>query len=354
MNRVDRKQLKRQQKQLEHNPLLFARVAEQHLALHQIRPAFQLCLKGVNAHPDYLPGQWLLSRCLLQQKREHDALRLVTAILERAGSDRHGKELLANLLESNGEASNAIPIWLDLYRIDPFDRTIERKLTIAITNHLQREFPIEAHSLIPLLSDGYVLCAAAEALSKNENPVEAIRRVEAWQSSILEPIITTPVPDSSVTVEEAVAIDTSEATAEVLESSQPITDEIEALPIVEFPSEFIDIDALPTPDEISTIVDENQSLASKINEELLKELPTVEPDPVIERPRQSQRKRSRPMVTKTIAELYAQQGEYEQAAEVYRELVALHPDRSDWQDRMIELTALANEQPERRKDDEPD
>ncbi|MDK9699123.1 MAG: hypothetical protein OEM52_03085 [bacterium] len=371
MNSVDRKVLKRRQKQMEQNPLLFARIAEQFLALHQVRPAFQYCLKGVNAHPEYLPGQWILSRCLLQQKREHDALRLVTAILERSGSDRHGKELLASLLESSGDASNAIPVWLDLYRIDPFDRTIERKLTIAVSNHIRRTHPIEAASSLPSLSDGYILCAAAEALSKNENVIDVMNNAEAWQKAILAqaididrnpisaPAIVAPIEPVAVAPSPEITIEVEPAVIEPIESfdvgPEPVIEKHEEAPVTvaEFEEEVANESAI-VPDVLSAIIEAPQTAPQAIDEELLKELPAVEPEPLSERPRHPQRKRARPMVTKTIAELYAQQGEYVRAIEVYRELITLHAERADWQNRIIELEALANAQPERRRNDETD
>ncbi len=87
---------------------------------------------------------------------------------------------------------------------------------------------------------------------------------------------------------------------------------------------------------------------------LANELPE-QPNSDIEGTDTKPRKKIRPLVSRTIAELYAQQNDYYRAVEVYRELLRIQPERAEFKSRLAELEALASTQPlSRRQNEEAD
>lgn len=181
MNRFERKMLKRRRALCKEYPLLFARVVDDYLQLNKLKKATKIAVQGVGTYPDYLPGNWMLATCWSFQGKLREATQLVTAVLQRWGFDRHGMAMLADLYEQQGDKDAALKIWCDLFRNDPFDKTIERKLEIAISDYIDKVPPEQANYLREKVGDGFLLLATAEAVAGGFDPVG---RIEALTIAI--------------------------------------------------------------------------------------------------------------------------------------------------------------------------
>lgn len=78
----------------------------------------------------------------------------------------------------------------------------------------------------------------------------------------------------------------------------------------------------------------------------------VAQDPIVEKEKPVAKRKVRPMVTRTVAELYAKQGEFQRAIDIYQELLNAQPNRTDLQSRIEELKKLIIQESESKSDEE--
>ncbi|MCX7834749.1 MAG: hypothetical protein N2450_01610 [bacterium] len=87
--------------------------------------------------------------------------------------------------------------------------------------------------------------------------------------------------------------------------------------------------------------------------DLEKELPIVPTTPS-DKERSSAKRKSRPLVTRTLAEIYAKQGAYQRALEIYQELLQMNPNKTEYLQRIEELKQLSSQERIENKDEESD
>ncbi len=451
MNSIEKKLIKRRREMSKSYPRMFARVAEDFLYANEPKAALKTAVRGVNTHPEYMPGQWMLAHALAETGNIRDAVIHVTTMLEKVGFDRYGAAMLAELYERQGEKEGALRLWAELYQLDPFDTTVERKLVTAVTEGLQQTVSENLDFFVNKLDDGLFLYSAAASLLSGDQieqrlneAVESLKSLEAIsnlrmnevtrpqpkpeplkkpapepikpQMSIAEiafpqpsieklpipalpppdpyaQLLTTSVPltsDTNVQTENP-AVEGETAVAEEQQApiavenpiwEQPLApDEVVAaveLPPEETPlAEETAVD-IPHPVEVAEEVPTTAFSSTTIEQPRIEETdPTIaaivelqiqamsqtpvsmEPGLLEEMPHETEqaeppkpRKKPRPLISKTIAELYAQQTEFQRAAEVYRELIKQQPDRFDFKTRLAQLEQLALSQPTTRRTNE--
>jgi hypothetical protein len=106
--------------------LAFARLADLYRKSGNIAQAIDLCMRGVEAHPDYCTGRIILGRCYLEQEHLDKA---VDAFMDVCRIDRRNivaLKMLADIFMRQGFREKAGDLFSLLARIDPYNDVLTR------------------------------------------------------------------------------------------------------------------------------------------------------------------------------------------------------------------------------------
>lgn len=108
------------------NSRIFSRLADAYRKEGNINKAIELCLSGIQNHPDYSTGHLILGRCYYEQENYNGALdefKKVCII------DRHNQiaiKMLADIFVQQGMGKNAGSLYAILMQIDPLNQSIKK------------------------------------------------------------------------------------------------------------------------------------------------------------------------------------------------------------------------------------
>ncbi len=115
---------------LRDNPksLHFARLADYYLKQGRIDEAIQLCLEGINHHPSYVTGNFILAKAYLakgeREKAEAEYKKVLTHDQQYLAAHRE----LGDLMAKTGWENKAIMHYKTILRIDPLDEETRQML----------------------------------------------------------------------------------------------------------------------------------------------------------------------------------------------------------------------------------
>lgn len=332
---------------LSHRPEspLFARLAGEYLAEHRIAEAKEICLTGLQRFPQYATGHLILARCYNAESNYPSAL----TALEQAESLLVDSSVMKDFRDTI--QGFLLPLivreeTIITQDIEPSPETIEQSIptselplavipeeinvnNAAIETHPE-ESPKEIET-ITLISDNVTVeefpAQPAEEISQEIFP-ETNQPQEISNNPPAESFddsTTSPTPDS------------------VPEPFEPLADDISA------PSEQVIIPAekLPPllPVSIEHIQEQTPTEPEKITQAtILEPVPVDSPAPVVQDVFDIADSNETRIVSKTLAEIYASQGAYDEAIITYRLLKEYRPERSaECDTRIAELENLRQE-----------
>ena len=127
---TDEEHIQYLESRLRDNPksLHFARLADHYLKQGRIDEAIELCLEGINHHPSYVTGNFILAKAYLakgeREKAESEYKKVLTHDQQYLAAHRE----LGDLMAKTGWENKAIMHYKTILRIDPLDEETRQML----------------------------------------------------------------------------------------------------------------------------------------------------------------------------------------------------------------------------------
>lgn len=105
---------------------LFSRIADNYRKEGNFSRAIELCLEGIQKHPDYVTGHIILGRCYFEQQNYNDAFDEFKKVCT---IDRHNQialKMLAEIFVLQNMNQKAGSIYEILYNMDPYNKSIAK------------------------------------------------------------------------------------------------------------------------------------------------------------------------------------------------------------------------------------
>jgi tetratricopeptide (TPR) repeat protein len=308
---------------------LFARLADLYLSKNQSSEALKLCETGVQAYSSYATGYVVLGKCYLALNENSKAKLAFTQAMHLSPFNQVARKLLSEIVSAADESPESAVGESSAASSPSTDAPPEQQIaasaieeSIVAPPSVQVPEPVDEESSLPT--------AIEEPVQEIIQP-EQIPTVEATvENNVAAPVIEERVPE----IIEPAAIQTSE--------SAPL---MSLDDYVQFHSANLAADKAISLDEylgnvqpanVPAPVTELDTLASKLEnaERLVPQEPEEEASPKESVPSDSL------VITPTLAEIYATQGEYGAAIQAYEILILSKPhERDRFEKRIKELQA---------------
>lgn len=353
------------------NSMLFARLADYYLNRNEVDKALDLTQKGIAFHTEYATGYFILAKCLLKLRRYEEAEKALKKVLLLDSKYLLAQKYHGDLLKDIGGWDNAAEAsYRRILEVDPLDEdtramleALKQKQKVA-TEEESHYPPIEEMEPQPMMPEKLTdedLLTVTEA-DEEEEPELSLEQIsdrldpdddEARFSSILDDIFGEKLAQEERRIEDK---------RKIIESSVPVgradvyvsrrteeTDETDMESDLDYPEEA-DLQAPEIrPDLISpeeklepeTAPKETEANFTHISEQKIP-LPTT--PPVAAEPRDSRFGKKDRIVTPTLGEIYAAQGQYEKAITVFETLLEKQPDSQNYKDKISYLKQKLAEQ----------
>ncbi len=294
-------EIRRFEEQYERQPdsLVFARLADAYRKAGNPERAISILEEGLSRHPDYPSGHIVHARTLRDLGRVEDTLDSFRRALELDASNLVAIRELAGLAEERGDADEARHWYERLIQIEPANSEYRAKLTLLES-----------------------VAASGDPDSNAEIELDGPSGSSEWWD------------DSAVKLDPDRAswdlpADVGADSESEDDPGEPVTEEnsLADVPVLEIP----DPTGLQTPqeDEIQEQKrPEDEAVAAILNGDVphtvrAEDTWWYEEAPSAEEPEPS---KDADLLTRTMADLYAEQGLHTEAAEIYRELLEAAPD----------------------------
>lgn len=356
---------------LEQNPesIIFARLADVYLKMDKVETAAELCEEGIKKHPYYATGHFVLGKCYLAKKQYELAEKEFKRVLLFDPKFLAAHKYYGDLMKEIGWENTCETSYKKILQIDPLDevaRSIAGEYILEGSDLEEQtdsfEPPIpdmkaEADKIAPMSvspEEEEMLFEADEApedteqkISEIEGQVAQIDEEKAEEFSyILDDIFKDEVVEeekdaSPPSIDEESSDDTMVDFQDDPESylAQLRIDEEEDTPppktkppdLTEFrESEFQSESEPDIPPNIQSDLEEffpdfgsSNFQESDFPESTFKEQAEQRPSP---KPVKRKKNRGDKIVTPTLGEIYAAQGQYAKAIDVFETLLKKHPD----------------------------
>lgn len=347
----------------------FAALADSYRKAGDLELALDVVRAGLEKRPNYVSGHIVLGRCLLDQKNDLEAAQAFQRVLELDAENVIALKALAEISRRAGDVAQSRR-WLSrLLEVDPMNDEAREALealgpevpaAVAGDSGTMAEpeaaaavatetMPVAEPEAPPVLEIERASVAEPEASAGVElEPAgvaepEAPPAVEPEAVSVAEPETPPAVelePVSTLEPQASAAVEPK--TPRDLEPDDALGAEAEAVASPDLvaelePMEFTPPAETPPPAEgLELAGDLPLILPEEIEEPVVQPAggPAVEEEAIEAAP-------AEPVVTETMAEVYAQQGLVAQARDIYRELVAHHPEDARLVQRLAELEGAA-------------
>ncbi|MBI4725723.1 tetratricopeptide repeat protein [candidate division TA06 bacterium] len=315
---------------------VFAQLADAYRKAGMTDEAIEIAKKGMEHHPAYATAHLILGRCYLEKQMYALAREEFEATIKNDPQNLVGYKLLAGTYEKQNMFAEAVKFYQMVLDLEPSDTDLAEKVASLKAGQDERPQVAPEPEIGPEPEPVQQAAPVLEIAHKEAEPVPAREEmVPAAEEKPLKPKSEEPAKDD-VKVS-AAAISFPEVLAETSPATEPVKlTEPKTMPVVESPQmESKPEEEKPTiKGEVSKI---SQPVPAEIKEEPVKtEAPELKAE---EKPAAA---------TVTLAEIYVQQGFYEKAIDVYKELISAEPDNGDYKARMDELLekAYPEEKPE--------
>lgn len=344
--------------QLQKNPdsLLFARLADSYLKSEQVDRATELCEDGTKKHPYYVTGHLILGKCYLAKKQYDQAEKEFKRVLLFDQKYLSAHKLYGDLMQEIGWENTCENSYKKILQIDPLNDAIRTSLG-EVTDQVDQpettaaEMPsgessqddLEAVAPLPLSSDEEEMLFEGEdpepedqsaALETSEPEKEAVDTEKF--SSILDDIFKDEVVQEEegpstgsmdiYSSEEDLVSDIQREPEQYFENVDPLGEKIQ--PTVQ-PETKNEIGALNKPVSEGGFQQEATKIESTPQ-------PEEKHEPPPESPKSTKPEKDK-IVTPTLGEIYAAQGQYAKAINVFELLLSKSPDDQDFAGKIEQL-----------------
>ncbi len=353
------------------NSRMFVQLAEEYRKAGLLDDAIGVCEEGLKKHPDYPSAQVALGRALLEAESYDRAGEQFEAVLAKIPDNILANKFLGETYHRLGRYEEAIQKYQVAQTLAPEDSELEERIQAVrdevagggsaaaappaapAAGGLAPPPPVPTQTIVPpvpspashnepTLEPTLVEAPAAPnepALAEPPAPAAPVEPVEPVENNEPAPIPLVAVDEPMVLEErsynaayEPPADETSEGAA---------VDDLPPVPLAAEPETFEVVrsgQALEQPPVPPEVVTPSPPVAPETHAEV-PEPAMVEPEPEVFVAADEAQEAGPD--TPTMAEIYASQGHFEQALTVYRNLVARNPQATHYQDRIEELSILA-------------
>ncbi|MBI5805289.1 tetratricopeptide repeat protein [candidate division TA06 bacterium] len=339
---------------------VFAQLADAYRKAGMIDEAIETAKKGMEHHPAYATAHLILGRCYLEKQMYALAREEFEATIKSDPQNMVGYKLLAGTYEKQNMFAEAVKFYQMVLDLEPGDAELSEKVALLKSKKDEKPQAVPEPEPEPAPQPAPVVeivrgetepepVKEEQAMAAEEKPVD-LKPEEPAKEAIISP---EPIPFPDVL-------------AEAIPKTEPVKpEEQEAKPVLESPEpENKSEEENPATKEESIVAPESSSLETKeepaVTEAKEESVKAEEPEAKAEEKPAAADDAGKPAeATVTLAEIYVQQGFYEKAVEVYRELISADPGNDDYKARMDELLekAYPEEKPEEtaeeKKEPEP-
>lgn len=341
--------------------ILFARLADAYLRMNHLDEAIQLCESGIKKHPYYVTGHLVLGKSYLAKKMFDQAEKEFKRVLLFDPKHLAAHKLYGDLMQEIGWENTCEMSYKKILQIDPLDEVARSRVGEYILQSEQdyveeedTEHPpsqksnvdIDVDTLSPVSPT-----ATDEALLFQENDTEAEQKLPTPTDFTQQP---EPELDQEREEEFSSILDDIFKDEVVHEDPEPESNSLE-VPELEDPDYLTEIqstpeaffhDQEPAEDEAKTEdleaafqsepvdlpeTDHARTPASPPRIDFSEpETPKEPPKPKTEKPVTRKKKPEGKIVTPTLGEIYAAQGQYTKAIDVFELLLKKHPDNESY------------------------
>ena len=116
---------------VDENPasMLYARLAERYLRIHEVERAVEFAEKSVVLHPDYPTGRFVLAKCFFERKQYDEAHKNLREALSIDPDYISALDLQSELLRNLGDYEKVESNYNHILEIDPIDDTVHQKIS---------------------------------------------------------------------------------------------------------------------------------------------------------------------------------------------------------------------------------
>ncbi len=325
--------------------ILFARLADVYLKMGRVEEAIQLCESGIKKYPYYVTGHLILGKCYMANKMFDEAEKEFKRVLLFDPRHLAAHKLYGDLMLEMGWEKTCEMSYKKILQIDPLDQVARSRVGEYVLQGEDRQetpYPrtatpnadVELEAMSPvsetpdeeelLFTEGEpVLEEKTGGLTEPPAPDIDAQKEEEF-SSILDDIFKDEVVQEETETRSAVS-----PTPEAVESDLIEQLQMGAEPYVAEPEKH---EPEPTTEEPFADLEDLTSQpyspepALPTQEASPPPEPTPAPTPTPPRKKPTREK----IVTPTLGEIYAAQGQYAKAIEVFERLLAKHPDNPSY------------------------
>ncbi|MGQ9561029.1 MAG: tetratricopeptide repeat protein [Candidatus Oleimicrobiaceae bacterium] len=305
----------------------FARLADAYIAIGRPDKAVELCQRGLQYHPRYATGKLVLAKAYLAQHEHTKALHTLKSLLDLDPRHPLGWKYYGDLQHTLGREDAARMSYGELLALDPLNEDVR-----AMLNALRQQAVPPAQETPPSEpgspQGGEAEPSLAESVENRFSYIldDIFREEEETAPAIEEE---EPSPRQPVELQDIFWPEPEASPGET--PPRPPAPELPPEPFVEdlFEAEGAgQEEAPPSPQEPEPSV----------------EHPRVETQPTDQEER---------IVTPTLGEIYAAQGQYAKAISVFTLLARKHPDNPRFEERIEQLQRKLEESTGRQQEDTP-
>lgn len=339
------KTIQRLEARLQDNPksLLFARLADFYLKVGRTDEAIDLCLKGVNHHPSYVTGNFILGKAYLAKGDYEKAEEAFKKVLSHESQHLSAHKFLGDLMAKMGWENKAAIHYRDILRIDPLEEGARRILETLS--------PGEEFASMPVPEE--------EPKFEEKKWIRQLDEVfpEKMPDSEKETLETLPTPSE----EDLDKMETEESLSTAMDQESKREEDEEFSP--DFLEEKVEKESDETPllyeeevpvekyEEGTPLIHSEEPSQEIAKPEISPEKPPEEKAedetpsvPLDEEPekKDSEEKEDKKIVTPTLGEIYVAQGQYTKAIRVYETLLKKNPGEERYRQKIEELKGKLN------------
>ncbi|RMF68795.1 MAG: tetratricopeptide repeat protein [Calditrichaeota bacterium] len=330
--------------------LLFARLADAYLKLNDVDKAIELCEAGIKKHPYYVTGHFVLGKCYLAKKQFEEAEKEFKRVLLFDSKYLAAHKLYGDLMKEIGWENTCEMSYKKILQIDPLEETVRSVVGEQSPDALAEEpadqlsepppqsvqADIETIAPMPVSPEEEDLLFEGESPQKAEEPPQEPRVKELDEtkaeefSYILDDIFKDEVVETAPP-REVQSEKEPPAPEEVLTDFDREPDDfLRELGIEEkkegpkeAPFDFEEANEDETPSKVVN------GTAPQF------QAPAPEPPkPAQPRPTAEKKTPGGKIVTPTLGEIYAAQGQYAKAIDVFETLLKKHPENESFQNKI--------------------
>jgi len=306
----------------------FARLAEAYLATGRPDRAVELCEQGLRYHPKYATGKLVLAKALLAQREHTKALHTLKSLLDLDPRHPLGWRYYGDLQHTLGKTEAAELSYGQVLALDPLNEDVRAMLS--------------------------ALRQQQAAPSEEAAPMESVPST----GGVAEPSLAEPLEDRFSYILDDIFRE-EEGAPPAIEEEEPRSEQPADLREIFWPEPEVSPEERPVPAPPAPEVEpepfaEDLFQAEEAEEEAAAPaLERPEPPPAAPSVESAPPEQEERIVTPTLGEIYAAQGQYAKAISVFTILARKHPDNPRFRERIEQLQRKLEESTGKQQEDRP-